>query len=1039
LVPRDTTFGERPATVRGSKEESMRTEIRNGGGSPDGTGRQDSSAVGLEDALRGDGIRGEVRFDRGSRALYATDYSIYRQVPIGVVVPKDADDIVKTVAACRRHGVPILGRGCGTSPNGQCCNVAVVMDFSKYMRKIIELDPEKRVARVEPGVICDQLRDAAEEHDLTFGPDPATHAFCTLGGMIGNNSCGNHSVMAGQTIANIEELEVLLYDGTRMRVGPTSDEELERIIQEGGRRGEIYAKLKDLRDRFADLVRERYPQIPRRCSGYNLDMLLPENGFNVARALVGTESTCVTILEATTKLVDSPQFRRTVVLGYEDRFDAGDHVKDIMTHEPIALEGFDHTLTDNMELKFSLATDREALPEGKAWLLVEFGGDSEEDVLEQARAAKEALDLDGKPVSVKLCDPGEEQSVWAVRTAGVDYSNVPGAMETEGTWEDAAVPPEVLGDYLRDFEKLLNKYGYYCVYYGHFGQGCVHTRITFDLKTAEGLKNFRSFLFEAAELVVSYGGSIAGEYGEGQRAELLPVMFGDELVEAFREFKAIWDPDGKMNPGKVVDPYPLDTYLRTGVDYNPPQVETHFKFPEDRHSFVVATERCFGIGRCRKGSGTMCPSYMVTREEMHTTRGRANLLFEMLQGEAITDGWRDEHVKESLDLCLACKGCKGECPVQTDIATYKAEFLSHYYEGRLRPVNAYALGLIHWWARLASRMPSVANFFTQTPLLRDAMKAAADVAPERSVPAFALRTFKQWFRERDPRNLAGPPVILWPDTFNNHFHPETAKAAVEVLEDAGFRVEVPQQALCCGRPLYDFGMLNLAKRQLRQILDALRPYIVEGVPVVGLEPSCVAVFRDEMMNLLPNDENARRLKGQVFALSEFLEKENYQPPKLKRKAVVHGHCHHKAIIGMSDEEKVLEKLGLDFEVLDSGCCGMAGSWGYEKGEHYDVSMKAGERVLLPAVRSADKDALILTNGFSCRSQIKEATDRRALHLAQVIQMALRNSGGPPGNYPESEYFEEKRLRSGLRDTALLGAGAALTGGAVAWIAKKVVG
>ncbi|MCA1838531.1 MAG: FAD-binding oxidoreductase, partial [Actinobacteria bacterium] len=371
----------------------MKSVNRNQGNSPNGTvSSQDPVALALAAELRAGGIQGEVRFDRGSRALYATDYSIYRQVPIGVVVPKSTDDILKTVAACRRHGAPILSRGCGTSPNGQCCNVAVVMDFSKYMREIIELDPEKKIARVQPGVICDQLRDAAEEHDLTFGPDPATHAFCTLGGMIGNNSCGNHSVMAGQTVNNIEELEILLYDGTRMRVGRTSDEELEQIIQEGGRRGEIYEKLRDLRDRYADLIRERYPQIPRRCSGYNLDMLLPENSFNVARSLVGTESTCVTILAATTRLVDSPQFRRTVVFGYEDRFDAGDHVKDIMTHDPIALEGFDRTLTDNMETKFALATDREALPDGNAWLLVEFGGDSEEEVLERARAAKEVLE-----------------------------------------------------------------------------------------------------------------------------------------------------------------------------------------------------------------------------------------------------------------------------------------------------------------------------------------------------------------------------------------------------------------------------------------------------------------------------------------------------------------------------------------------------------------------------------------------------------------------------------------------------------------------
>jgi FAD/FMN-containing dehydrogenase/Fe-S oxidoreductase len=1014
----------------------MRGFTREGTNSPDGvTGSLDLNATALADELCGR-IEGEVRFDAGSRALYAKDYSIYRQVPIGVVVPKGAGDVVKTVGACRKHGVPVLGRGCGTSPNGQCCNVAVVMDFSKYMREIIELDPERKIARVQPGVVCDRLRDAAEEHKLTFGPDPATHAYCTLGGMIGNNSCGTHSVMAGQTVDNIEELEVLTYDGLRMRVGATSEEELERIIAEGGRRGEIYRKLKELRDRYAELVRERYPDIPRRCSGYNLDQLLPEKGFNVARALVGTESTCVTVLEATTRLVDSPQHRRTLVLGYPDRFTAGDHVPEIMTHGPIGLEGFDTTLTENMEIKGALAVEREALTEGGAWLLVEFGAGSEQEVQERARKAMEELEKSGLPVSAKLCDEGEQKQVWAVREAAVDYSNMPSMRETEGTWEDAAVPPERLGDYLRDLDDLLKRYGYDCVYYGHFGQGCVHTRIDFDLKTAEGIKNFRSFLEDATDQVVGYGGSISGEYGDGQRAELLPRMFGPELVEAFREFKAIWDPEGKMNPGKVVDPYRVTENLKLGADYNPPQPKTRFAFPEDRGSFARATERCFGIGRCRKQSGTMCPSYMVTREEKHTTRGRANLLFEMLQGDAITGGWRDEHVKESLDLCLACKGCKGECPVQVDMATYKAEFLSHYYEGRLRPAAAYAMGLIYWWSRLASRMPGTVNFFAQTPFLSDAMKAIAGIVSERKLPAFASKTFKQRFREREPRNPQGTPVILWADTFNNHFLPETGEAAVEVLEDAGFRVEVPEQPLCCGRPLYDYGMLTLAKRQLRQILQALRPQIEEGVPVVGLEPSCVAVFRDELLNLFPNHEDAKRLSHQTFLLSEFLERVDYRPPKLERRAVVHGHCHHKAIMGMGDEEKVLSKLGLDFEVLDSGCCGLAGSWGYEK-DHHEVSMKAGERVLLPAVRGAEKDALIVADGFSCRSQIEGATDRRALHLSQVIRMALQDGSGPAGDYPEAGYFEERPSRPDPRSAALLGAGAALVGGALAWRLRKV--
>jgi FAD/FMN-containing dehydrogenase/Fe-S oxidoreductase len=948
-------------------------------------------------------VRGEVRFDAGSRALYAKDYSIYRHVPIGVVVPRDVDDVIATVEVCRRHGAPILARGCGTSPNGQCCNVAVVMDCSKYLRTIVALDPERRVARVQPGVVCDQLRDAAERHQLTFGPDPATHAYCTLGGMIGNNSCGTHSVMAGQTVDNIEELEVLTYDGLRLRVGPTGEEELERIVAQGGRRGEIYARLRDLRDRYGDLVRQRYPDIPRRCSGYNLDQLLPEKGFHVARALVGTESTCVTLLEATTRLVPSPQHRRTVALGYPDRFSAGDHVPDIMAYGPIGLEGFDTTLTGNMETSGALAVERAALPEGAAWLLVEFGADGEQEVAERARAAMEELRAGGKPLSARLCDAREQLAVWAVRQAGVDYSNVPGVLETEGTWEDAAVPPERLGDYLRDFDRLLDRFGYRCVYYGHFGQGCVHTRIDFDLKSAAGLASFRSFLERAADLVVGYGGSIAGEYGEGQRGELLPRMFGQELVQAFREFKAIWDPDGRMNPGKVVDPYPLDRHLRFGAGYSPPQLATHFKFPQDRGSFAVATERCFGIGRCRKTQGgTMCPSYMVTREEMHTTRGRANLLFEMLQADSPLRGWRDQHVKQALDLCLACKACKGECPVQVDVATYKAEFLAHYYQRRLRPPSAYAIGLLPWWARLAGRAPGAANALLQAPLT-GAVKRLVGVAPERPLPRFAAQPFAAWFRSRSGLPSRGPRVLLWPDTFTNHFRPQAGRAAVEVLEAAGYRVELPPRPLCCGRPLYDYGMLRLAKRLLRQVLEVLAEPLAAGVPLVVLEPSCAAVFRDELGNLFPTDERAARLRRQTMLLSEFLQHEaaGWQPPRLHRRALVHGHCHHKAIMKLTDEQEVLARVGLDAEVLDAGCCGLAGSFGYERGEHYRVSMLAGERALLPAVRAAAEDTLIIADGFSCQEQIAHGSDRRALHLAQVLQLAmLHGESGPPGHFPE---------------------------------------
>lgn len=1005
----------------------------------DKTSRVPAGAQGLAAELKSK-IRGEVRFDDGSRALYATDLSAYRHVPIGVVIPRDIDDVVETVAACRRYEAPILGRGCGTSLAGQCCNVAVVIDFSKYINSLWDLDPDGRTVWVEPGVIYDQLRNAAEVHHLTLAPDPATHAYCTIGGMIGNNSCGSHSVMGGRTSDNVEELEILTYDGVRMRVGKTDDAELDRIIREGGRRGEIYGRLRELRDRYADEIRARYPRIPRRVSGYNLDELLAENGFHVARALVGSESTCVTVLGAKMRLIPSPPYRSLLVMGYPDPGLAADQVPAIMEYGPVALEGFHTHVIENMMRKGKPLPGARLMPPGKTWLMVEFGGETQREAGDRARQVMELIARgDGQKMGMRVFDDrAEQKAIWKIREAGVGASRIPGLEDAWPGWEDAAVPPEKLGDYLRDLFALMARYGYVYTLFGHFGQGCVHIRITFDLKTAEGVEKYRSFMTEAADLVVAYGGSLSGEHGDGQaRGELLPKMFGPNLMQAFREFKSIWDPEWKMNPGKKIDPYPLDQNLRTGPDYSPCIVETHFKFPDDRGSFAAATERCFGVGQCRGlDGGTMCPSFMATREEMHTTRGRAHLLFEMMRGDALKDGWRDKRVKEALDLCLACKGCKGDCPTSTDIATYKAEFLSHYYAGRLRPRSAYAFGLVFYWARLAALMPGVANLFTQTPLLRDVAKLAAGIAPERQIPAFALQTFKQWFRERGTRNPGKPRVILWGDTFNNHFHTETAKAAVEVLEAAGYQVDVPLQPLCCGRPLYDWGMLNLAKRLLRQILDALEPQIVEGVPLVGLEPSCLAVFRDELINLFPSDENARRLSKQSFLLSEFLEKKapNYQPPRLERKAIVHGHCHHKAIMRIDDDVAILSKLGIDFEVLDSGCCGMAGSFGFERGQRYDVSVQVGERVLLPAVRNAARDTLVIADGFSCREQIAQCTERRALHLAEVLHMALR--AGPEGarrDYPEIAYSQPEAMPPSPRALSLA-VGAVLLAGAVAWLA-----
>ena len=951
-----------------------------------------------------DAVAGEVRFDSGSRALYATDASNYRQVPLGVVVPRDADDVVATVAIARRYDAPILGRGAGTSLAGQCCNAGIVLDFSKYMNRIVEIDAGQRIARVQPGVVLDELRAAAAPHGLTFGPDPATHAYCTLGGMIGNNSCGVRSVMSafygpGPTTAdNVHALEVLTYDGERMHLG--ADPQMAARP-----RSDLIGGLAKFRDRYVEEIRSGFPSIPRRVSGYNLPALLPEHGFHIAQAMVGSESTLGLVLEATVHLIPSRPHRILVVLGFEDVFAAADRVPEVMSYKPVGLEGFDDKLAADLRRTGLDAGNLRLLPEGRGWLLVEFGADSPDVARKHAREFAAAMRRVAG--SVSMFDKREDQhKLWEIRESGLAATaRVSGQNPTWPGWEDSAVPPERFGDYLRDLSRLFQKHGYEADLYGHFGQGCLHCRVNFELRSAGGISTYRRFVEDAADLVHRYGGSLSGEHGDGQaRGELLSRMFSPKLIDAFREFKSIWDPRWKMNPGKVIDARPLDSDLRLGTDYNPPPVRTWFKFPEDAGSFAHATLRCVGVGKCRKtDAGTMCPSYMVTREEQHTTRGRAHLLFEMLQGHPVGAGWQSEEVKDSLDLCLACKGCKGECPVHVDLATYKAEFLAHYYERHWRPRSAYAFGLVRTWARLGSRMPRLVNFASQTPVLRDVAKSLAGIAPARRIPPFAPATFRDWFLARRARTNGGRRVILWPDTFNDHFHPETLRSAVDVLERAGFAVAVPRAPLCCGRPLYEYGMLGRARRRLEEIIASLAAEIADGVPIVGLEPSCVSVFRDELGNLLPDVEHARRLRSQTFTLPELLAQHDEGLPSLTlhRKALVHGHCHHKAVLGMDADRSLLDRMGLDYDVLDSGCCGMAGAFGFERA-HVDVSMAVGERVLLPAVRSAARDTLIVADGFSCREQIAQATDRRALHMAELLQMAMQDEGGtgPAGEFPE---------------------------------------
>ena len=1049
--------------------------------------------LGLSEALRAQ-VRGDVRFDNSSRALYATDGSNYRQVPIGVVLPRDADDVLSAISVCRDFGAPLLCRGGGTSLAGQCCNVAVVLDFTKYMGKILEIDPERRIARVQPGVVLDHLRNAAEKHHLTFAPDPASHDRCTIGGMIGNNSCGVHSVMAGKTDDNIEALDIVTYDGTRMKLGQnlieaanaeTTHVGADAFVRPGGsevsgrstagRVKQIQSSLKQIADQYGDLIRKKFPNIPRRVSGYNLNYLLPENGFHIARALVGSEGTCATTLEATCRLVESPPARVLLVIAYPDIYQCADHIPEILEYKPIGLEGFDDLLVYYTRTKGINQEGLSLLPEGGGWLMVEFGAESLPGAELQAQRLIDALRRSPNPPNVKLYSGAQAKRIWEVRESSLGAtSHVPGEPFNWEGWEDAAVSPEKLGGYLRDLRKMMAEFNYKGSLYGHFGHACVHTRLNFDLQSKEGIAKFRKFVEEAADLVVSYGGSLSGEHGDGQaRAELLPKMFGPELMEAFRKFKTAWDPDWKMNPGKLIEPNKLDANLHLGADYAPWEPKTHFQFPLDHGSLSHATLRCVGVGKCRREEGgVMCPSWRATHEEEHSTRGRAHLLWEMTQGEVIRDGWRSEEVKHSLGLCLACKGCKSDCPVSVDVATYKAEFLSHYYEGRLRPLNAYAFGNIDFWANLASKAPGLVNLTTQLPFLRDIAKVVAGIPRQRSIPAFAPETFKQWFRRTSsppfenregwsthgsvespwksgpsgPRQRAetegasAPEVLLWADTFNNYFLPQTARAAVEVLETAGFRVLVPQANLCCGRPLYDFGMLDRAESLLLEILDQLEPEIEAGIPVVGLEPSCVAVFRDELVNLFPHDARARALSKQTFLLSEFLEQRlgpNATLPQLDRKAVLHGHCHHKSIMKMTAEESLLHRLGVNFQSPAPGCCGMAGSFGFHD-EHYEISAAIGELELLPAVRSAPADWLIIADGFSCREQIAQGTGRHALHLAEVLQMALQPSNEDQDDpYPESRMVRQRdaELLASMK-RAGLGLGALAAGSLLLWAANR---
>ena len=952
----------------------------------------EAAAVDVADRLRRV-VRGAVSDGARRRGEYGGDAGNYRVLPRVVVEPVDADDVLAALGIARETGVPVTARGGGTSIAGNAIGTGIVLDFARHLNRVLELDPGAATAVVQPGVVLSDLQRLAAPHGLRFGPDPSSQNRATLGGMIGNNACGPHAVAYGRTADNV--LALTAVDGAGRLL--SADDGVDAV-----------PGLDALIGRHLDVLRTEFGRFPRQVSGYSLEHLLPERGRNLARALVGSEGTLAVTLDATVTLVPVSPARALVVLGYPDMAAAADAVPSVLAQSPLAVEGLDSRLVDVVRRREGSAAVPE-LPRGAGWLMIEVGG--ENDAAATASAAAVVAAAGAQDAMVLPAGPSAT-SIWRIREDGAGLAGrTPAGGEAWPGWEDAAVPPERLGAYLRDFDALLTGYGLTGIPYGHFGDGCVHVRLDFPLDRDAAL--FRQFVVEAARLVVAHGGSCSGEHGDGRaRSELLPAMYSDRALALFGAVKDLFDPRELLNPGVLVRPRPLDADLRR-PSARPVPAAGGYAFSADGGDFTRAVHRCVGVGKCRADTsaagGFMCPSYLATKDEKDVTRGRARVLQELTNGSVVSD-WSSTEVRESLDLCLSCKACASDCPAGVDMARYKSEVLYRTYHRRLRPVSHYSVGWLPRWLRAVDRLahPGVAavnRLLANGPVARVLFRLGG-LDPRRSAPALAPVSFHRWWRARGEPGFAalasgsetGSPVsrtvsrpaqavVLWVDSFTDGLDPDIAKAALRVLTDAGFVVSVPDRRACCGLSWITTGQLDGARRQLRGLLDVLGPAAAQGLPIVGLEPSCVAALRSDLTDLFPEDARALAVSRSVCTLAELLtgdrRPDGWGPPDLTgAQVLVQPHCHHHSVMGFDADRRLLAETGAEVTVL-AGCCGLAGNFGMEKG-HYEVSVAVAETSLLPALRASADRVIVLADGFSCRTQAEQLGDVRPLHLAQLL-------------------------------------------------------